>query len=77
MSNQHVNCLIQGYFANTIPLMFNNLKHLTLIDCSSEDLVFINPFIINLTQLEYLYITVQKLDPRESSSLFTNSLKDV
>ncbi len=42
--------------------MFSNLKYLKLIDCSPEDLSSINMYSINLTQIEYFYITVRQID---------------
>ncbi len=64
LSNEHMTCLTKRYFSsiplNIIQSMFNNLKHLTLIDCSLQDMAYFSLYNINLLKLEYLHITIQK-----------------
>jgi hypothetical protein len=64
LSNEHVTCLTYYYFTsiseNVIQSIFDNLKHLTLIDCSENDLQYLSKYIRNLTQLQYLHITIRK-----------------
>jgi hypothetical protein len=64
LSNEHITCLTRRYFSsmplNIIQSMFSKLKHLTLIDCSLEDMAYFSLFNINLLKLEYLHITIQK-----------------
>jgi len=64
LSNEHITCLTRRYFSsiplNIIQSVFSNLKHLTLIDCSLEDMAYFSLYDINLLKLEYLHITIQK-----------------
>jgi hypothetical protein len=69
LSNEHVTCLTRYYFTsiseNVIQSIFDNLKHLKLIDCSENDLQYLIKYIRNLTQLQYLHITIRKPDGDE------------
>jgi len=72
LTNEDVSFLIQRYFCS-IPLdilrsIFNNLKSLTLIDCSSADLDTIEMYYPYMIQLEYLHITVWNTDEHLSKS---------
>ncbi|CAF4619718.1 unnamed protein product [Rotaria sp. Silwood1] len=66
VNNEHVTCLTYYYFTSTpehvIQSMFSNLKHLTLTYCSESDLQYLNKYMGNLTELQYLHITIQKPD---------------
>jgi hypothetical protein len=69
LSNEYIPCLVYYYFTSipehVIHSMFNNLKHLTLIDCSQSDLQYLNKYIRNLTQLQYLHITIRRPEANE------------
>jgi hypothetical protein len=69
LSNEHVTFLTHYYFTsiseNVIQSIFDNLKHLTLIDCSENNLQYLNKYIRNLTQLQYLHITIRRPDINE------------
>ncbi|CAF1178595.1 unnamed protein product [Rotaria sordida] len=69
LNNEHVTCLTYYYFSYTpedvIRSMFSNLKCLTLIDCLQEDLQYLNKYIENLTELQYLHIVIRRRDEYE------------
>ncbi|CAF3016374.1 unnamed protein product [Rotaria sp. Silwood2] len=66
LTNEGVSFLIQRYLSSVctgiIRSIFNNLRSLTLIDCSSEDLDIIEIYYTHMIQLKYLHITVRKTD---------------
>ncbi|CAF1319903.1 unnamed protein product [Rotaria sordida] len=70
LNNEHVTCLTYYYFSSTpedvIRSMFRNLEHLTLTNCSHKDLQYLNKYIENLTELQYLHIVVQRPDANEN-----------
>jgi hypothetical protein len=70
-SNEHVTSLTQRYFLNmyTIQSIFTNLRRLTMIDCSANDLRFIYLYNIHLSQLEHFHITIRKINENESMSI--------
>ncbi|CAF4008480.1 unnamed protein product [Rotaria sordida] len=64
LTNEGVSFLIQRYLSSIdtdiIRSIFNNLRSLTVIDCSSEDLDIIEIYYTYMIQLQYLHITVRK-----------------
>ncbi|CAF3975810.1 unnamed protein product [Rotaria sordida] len=64
LTNEGVSFLIQRYLSSIdtdiIRSIFNNLRSLTVIDCSSEDLDIIEIYYTCMIQLQYLHITVRK-----------------
>jgi hypothetical protein len=66
LSNEHVISLTQNYFSiinkNLINSIFINLKSLTFIDCFTNHLdAFVDQFYFNMTQIEYLHISLRKI----------------
>jgi hypothetical protein len=66
LSNSSVSYLIKHYFKliskNEIESIFNNLINLSLFDCSSKDLYFIDKYHQYLTKLEYFHLTIREND---------------
>ncbi|CAF0861903.1 unnamed protein product [Rotaria sordida] len=73
LTNEGVSFLIQHYLSSIctdiIRSIFNNLRSLTLIDCSSEDLDIIEIYCTNMIQLQYLNIIVRNTDEHLSKSI--------
>jgi len=70
LSNEHITCLIQRYlmYSYEILSIFSNLRCLKLIDCSPENLLFIDLSNIDISQLEYLHIAIKRSDENKSMS---------
>ncbi|CAF3712359.1 unnamed protein product [Rotaria sp. Silwood1] len=74
LTNESVPFLIQRYLSsihmNIIRSIFNNLRSLTLIDYSSEDLDIIEIYYTDMIQLQYLHITTIIVNESDGITLF-------
>ena len=66
LSNKHVSHLTQVFFDNINISIMNsiciNLKSLTLINCSVNDIIIFNKYIFQMSLIEYLHITYRRID---------------
>jgi hypothetical protein len=74
LNNEGISCLIDRFYyefdSNTIRSIFNHLKCLILIDCTSKDLQLLDSYHSNLTQLQSLEIINRKIDEDKCKDLF-------